>query len=618
VPDVLDTLSDAELCQLYYEQGGEGWVRRYFPERFTRPFTFYQKDFWEWGWRIEPDTYYRPRVECEPRGVGKSTNAEAWVASLLARRKREMIGYVSLEDAKATKHFDGIKSMLETEVLLSVYPHCRPQVQKLRNVAAQWSRDAIVTESGAMVVPLSLLGSSRGWKSPTSKRFDVIVLDDIDKLGVSSAFAQKLLELLKGEILAAGDDNTVVLMPQNLIYRDSVCAKILDFTADILSDRDFKGPYALLKWYDAEKRFLPDGAMEWKITAGESVDPAISIEYAEKLLNKFGKATFDRECQQEVYKVGAEKSFREYDEIYHVITQSELARVYRQKTPPERWHKGRGLDWGTTPKHPTACILATKPTKTDPLDDCVFLVGETVLPRYPSPDPHADPELVSPGRVSRAINETQKRLGVTDSHIKKSLMSHEASAALATFVVDLTEENKQFFSKWKPKKGSGVAQVQEMMRIDPKRPHPFRRHPQTGKPLMGRPRFYIVVEDGQGELYADAEGKLRVRGAKDEKGFARLRAELPEFDERATGKDKIFDDAVDALRGMAAAFFVEGDDLTDGEAKNKLLPQNLHDNVIPTLPLEEQSAAIHARQHWLQEYGVGVKKEDDEHFYFDG
>jgi hypothetical protein len=343
------------------EESGTAWAKHFFPNLFSRPFTAYQEEFWDWGWGIEPEQVYRPRVECEPRGVGKSTNAEAWVVSMVARQKRKMIGYVSLNETKATKHFESIKSMLESDALLTAYPHCKPRIQKLRDTSQQWSREAIVMDSGAMIVPLTLLGSSRGWKSSEGSRFDVIVLDDIDELGQTPEYTKKLIEMLKGEILAAGYDKTVVLMPQNLIYRDSICSQIHDQRADILSNRIFCGPYPLLKWYDAEKVDIPGdttGAKEWVITAGEAFDPAIDLTYATSLLNTYGKSMFDRECQQLVTQIEDDKDFREWSEIYHLVTYSEFRSVMeslgepvwndrrKRLQVPQRWNVGLGFDWG--------------------------------------------------------------------------------------------------------------------------------------------------------------------------------------------------------------------------------------------------------------------------------
>lgn len=586
-------------------QGGAAWAKTYYPNYFTRPFAKYQKDFWQWVWQIEPGKYERPRVECEPRGVGKSTNAEAACASLVARRKRSMIGYVSLNEDKATKHFNSIKSMLESPALLADYPHCAPKVQKLRDTAAQWSRDAIITASDAMIVPLTLLGSSRGWKSPTNQRFDFIVLDDIDALGQSKDFTDKLLELLKGEILAAGDDNTVVLFAQNLIHRNSICTQVLDHRADILSDRIFCGAYPLLKWYDAEKQDLPDGAKKWVITGGETFDEAIPLEYGERLLNKFGKETFDRECQQLVFKVEAEKDFREWDEVFHIITESEFRRVMEQlKEPvwnylretlqiPTRWNVGVGMDWGTTPKHPTAAVFVARPSEASPFRNSHFVFGEVVRPRFPA-DAFAETEAVSPGRVAAAITDFLKNRNIQDGQIRARLMSHEASAALNTMAIDLKDDVKQFFVKWKAQKGSGVPQIQNLLEIDYTRNHPFRRYPNgyvengvdlSGRPLKGCPRIFFIVEDGQGELLLDPSGQLYVAGARDARGFARARFEMPLYEYRNTGEKKIDDDFVDGFRGLMAQFGVLPEEKTLAEKKE--------DKISPAFRLEaiEERAA---------------------------
>lgn len=339
--------------------GGTEWARYFYPHLFDRPFTQYQIDYWQWIDLIEQFEYYRPRVECEPRGVGKSTNAEASVVKLVATGMKKMVGYVSLNEDKAQKHFNNIKAMFESSKLQRIYPGCSPKVQKLQNKAAQWSREAIVCQNGAMVVPLTLLGSSRGWKSEEGYRFDLIVLDDIDALGQSPEFTAKLIELLKGEILAAGDDNTLVIMPQNLIYRDSICSQIYDYRADIMTNRDFRGPYPLLKGdYEAEKVELPGGGREWRITKAEPFDAAIPVSYAEKLLNLYGKQTFDRECQQKVFEIEEDKDFREWNEQFHIITVSEFRRkmeelgepVWNEQRNclqiPPRWNVGLGLDWG--------------------------------------------------------------------------------------------------------------------------------------------------------------------------------------------------------------------------------------------------------------------------------
>jgi len=573
LPTLATLTSTPELIE---KDGPLAWVKRFYPQTFTRDFTSYQKDFWTWGWEIQPDTYYRPRVECEPRGAGKSTTAETWVTQILARKRRRAIGYISGTETLVSKHFSGIRRKLENADLLKTYPHLRPQVQKYRNAFNSWSQDRLVTDAGQTLIPITLHGSNRGFKSDDDMRFDLFVFDDIDSLGESPEVIAKNIDLVKSEILLAGYANTLIVVFQNLIHRDSIVAQVMDYRADMLSDRDFRGPYSLMKWYDAEKVDLPDGGKRWVITAGEPSDPALPIEYCESVLNQVGKDLFDREAQQEVTKVGDDKDFREWNEIFHVITQSEMRRGFPnvklgdeyQLRIPNRWHVGRGLDWGTTRQHPAVNAYVTRPDKTCPYDDFHFVIGEVVMPKFPY-DAHVEAEVVSPGRVANGARVFQQQLGIIPTQIEQSKMSHEASAALNTMIIDLPDELKQFYRKWKAQKGSGVPQLQNMLEIDRNKPHPFRRYPQghalAGQPLMGCPRIFFVVADGQGELYLDGNGKIRVIGATSSAGLARCRFEMPLYLHRNQGTKKIDDDFVDALRGLMSTFGVQADALTETE-----------------------------------------------------
>lgn len=572
--------------QAVERDGPLAWVKRFYPQTFSREFTSYQRDFWQWGWEIQPDTYYRPRVECAPRGAGKSSSAETWLVQILARKRRKTVGYISGTDAKASQHFGGIRRKLENADLLKVYPHLQPQVQKYRNAFNSWSQDRLVTDGGQTIIPITLQGSNRGFKSEDDIRFDLLIFDDIDSLGESPDVIAKNLDLLKSEILLAGYANTLNVVFQNLIHRDSIVTQIMDHRADILSDRDFRGPYPLMRWYDAEKRDLPDGGKRWVITAGEPYDNALPKEYCESILNQIGKDLFDREAQQEVNKVAEDKDFREWDEVFHIITQSEMERgfanvVLRDANGffiPSRWHVGRGFDFGTTRGHPTAIAYVTRPDQTCPHDDAHFVFAEVVMPKFPF-DPSLASEVVSPGRIAHQIKITERMFRILDSQLAmgQSKMSHEASAAKNTLMIDLPQELKVFFNKWKAAKGSGVPQIQNMLEVDRGKPHPFRVYPSghkhAGMPIMGRPRIYFVVADGQGELYCDGDGKVRVRGATDSGGLARCRYEMPLYSHRNAGQKKIDDDFVDGLRGLMSTFGVKAGELTASERFESQIPE---------------------------------------------
>lgn len=513
----------------------------------------------------------------------------------MAKEARRYCLYISATDAQAVKHLTSIKRRLETPALLRDYPHLRPRMEKTRNAMTNWSRQRLVTDGGQVIEAVSLLGHMRGFKSEENIRPDFFVLDDIDAdpSAESQDVVQKKLEVLRTEILPAGGEDTVVLFAQNLIHRDSICAQVMDYRADILSDRHFEGPFSLLKWYDADKVEIEGGGRKWTIIAGEPSDPAISLEYCERLLNRFGKEAFDRECQQDVEKVATDKDFREWDEMYHVATVSEVLQGFQTAGAlhelkasggrliiPDRWEVGTGLDWGTTREHPSVFTAACRPDQRSPFSDIHFAFAEVCLPEYPF-DAHVAPEPVSPGRVARAIRQWQRDAGIMQSQIRAALMSHEASAARNTFLIDLPEDDKVFFTKWQAAKGSGVPQIQNLLEIDRTKPHPFRRDPRTNEPLQGRPRLIFVVADGQGEIYVDSEGRLRVRGPKDAAGMARARFEMPLYSHRNSGKSKINDDFVDAFRGMMAKFAVQAGPLTLFERIEAELPESWRAEAAP-------------------------------------
>jgi hypothetical protein len=618
------------------------WLSHYYPKRFSRPFTEYQKAFHNWGDTIEKDTRPRPRIECEPRGVGKSTSTRGLVVKLLAKNIKSYVLYVCATDNQAQKHFNAIRSMMESEKLLTDYPHLKPQAQKHRpNVNKNWSSERLVTQNGQVVEFISLLGNARGFTTEEGQRPDLIILDDIDDSKDSPHMVAKKLDLLKFSILPAKAENTLVIMPQNLIHRNSICQQIKDQRADILSDRIFVGAYPLMKWYEAEKVDLHDGtnAKRWTITAGDVFDEAISVEYCEQLLNEAGKDSFDRECQQDVFKVLDDKDFREWNEIFHLVTYSEFRNYWQQyKVPvwnaskdlpqiPSNWNVGLGMDWGTTQGHPSAVTAVARPNMNVPLNDCFFVFAEIILPKYPLAT-HEEVPLVSPGRLVLALNQTLTRWNVSEKQVKLRLMSHEASAALNTMAIDLKDELKVFFAKWIAKKGSGVPQIQNVLEIDYTKEHPFRKHPETDLPIQGCPRIFFIVSDDQGELISDNQGKVYVAQPVDADGFARARYEMPLYSSFNTGQNKIDDDFCDSFRGLMNIFGVSSAEITPSEQYELDKPEGLRLANIELLPdvlkerkLQDRNAhdallnlhkPIESNEFRLARYGRMQESEPDE------
>ena len=581
----------AEIAAL--EADPPRWLKHYFPSAFTRDFTRSQLEYIKWVTAIEPGEYFRPVWLCDPRGLGKSTLTRALIVYLLATRRREFVVIISGNDKLAMRHFSSVKRMLENQRVLAVYPHLAPQIQAHKTTATSWSMQRLVCDSGATVEVSSILGSIRGFANEENRRPDFYDFTDIDDAKESIEVTNKKADIIAADFLPALSRWGSCVGDQNLIHRHSIAMGVLDGSRDLLNDRRFIGPNPLMKFYDAKREPIldadghPDG-WRWVITSGEPFDPATPISVAETELNKSGRIPFERECQQNVQIVDEECDFREWDEIFHVCTIDEVRAGFNRAGAalpkdrwPELWEVGDGLDWGTTPGHPSAYSAFTRPDARYPFDDVHMGIIERCAPHFPL-EKGEEAEKVSPRRVARMIRQAWREIGLIQEP-KLSRMSHEASAAMNAFLLDIDDEADQvFFRKWKAQKGSGVPAMQSLMEIDRSRPHPFRIDPRTGEPLMGYTRFILVVAKGQGELYLDAAGILRVKSAIDCHGFARARFEIPLYSHRNQRDKKKNDDWMDGTRGCLADFAIGAADApTEFRVEERLHRQFLPGNLPP-------------------------------------
>lgn len=594
------------------EASWRSWLRTLFPKYITE-FAQYHIDFWEWVWKVEKGKQPRTFVAIWPRAGGKSTSAELAALALGARNTRKYILYVSATQEQADDHVQNVGALLESSSVEKYYPDLATRALNKFGSSKGWRRNRLRTKSGFTIDALGLDTAQRGVKLE-EQRPDCIIVDDVDEETDSLPLTEKKIKILTRALIPAGAADVAILFVQNLVHKDSVFARLVDGRADFLADRIVSGPTPALKNFTFER----EDSGRYVITSGLPTWSEMGVDRCQEMIDDMGLLAFRAECQHEVDLIGAEKDFREFNEIYHVITWSEYAEgfdriganvrdAHGRPWIPQRWLKGRGLDWGTTPGHPTAVHHVAVPSEAEPLHTKKFVYREIVRPTWPPSDPHGTVEEVSPGRIASAIKDSERQWAEV---MMTSLMSHEASAALNTFIIDLPEDLKVFFNKWKPRRGSGVPQVQEALTIDYSKPHPFRRYPQgyfilsgdleidmSGQPIMGCPSMFLIVEDGQGELYIDNEGVLRVRGAVNEKGMSRLRAEFPVYNQYNTGQAKIFDDSVNALCGLANTFFVPAASLTRGERVERQLEKiyrgRTFDDVL-ALPPEVRDGAIHA------------------------
>ena len=309
--------------------------------------------------------------------------------------------------------------------------------------------------------------------------------------------------------------------------------------------------------------------------------------------------------------------FPMYSEIHHVITWKEFADVIgaeaisRDRTSgairyhiPNHWKIGVAMDVGTTVQHPNVCIWAATAAKDSHLAGSVFLYRQFVVA-----------EGAYPGMVGPMIKHKMSADREMD-RVAMWLMSHEAASERLAY----NYEHELPFASWKTELGytQGIAQIQDYLALDKEQEHPFRQG------INGRPRLYIIVDEEEGSLIETTDGFTVAPGSTDA-GFKRLRDELPQYHipESEIGKPakqqrpfKLFDDAIDCLRALAAQYFPVIQDFSSEQALDKLLPVAFQQDNLKNTLISGGAGAMHAYEDYFHKARVELEADSDDHAYY--
>lgn len=251
-----------------------------------------------------------------------------------------------------------------------------------------------------------------------------------------------------------------------------------------------------------------------------------------------------------------------FSEVCSVITWSEFVKVFGpaavgidgQPRIPKGWKHRVAHDCGTTDDHPSVIIAAAMSPANSKLPKHLFFHTQIFHGEG------AHPLILAP------IIKEKLRTYIKEGDIEAWLISHEANAERMIY-------NDEFglpFTQWDTEAGytQGYPQTQHYFTPYPGE-NPFR-------PLIeGHPRAFIIVEDRQGMLLPNDDGRLvgEVEGRNNrlwkvapplnnEGGFKRTREELPRIHipQSEAGKPvkaqrhfKKFDDAFDVVRAIMAS-----------------------------------------------------------------
>lgn len=277
----------------------EPWLRALFPRYVRHNFAPRHRLFWEWVWSIEEEMP-RPFVGIWSRGGAKSSSVELAVAALGLRGVRKYVLYIRGTQDRADDSVQNIATMLESSAVERFYP---PHGQRLLSKFGDsrgWRRNRIRTEGGLTIDALGLDVAARGVKLDEN-RPDVFCLDDVDERHDTKEATEKKLTTLKESIGPAGSPNVAVIAIQNLIIPRGVFGRLVDGSADFLSQRILSGPEPAVLGLKTEPAVDAEtGEGYQRITAGTPTWEGQDLAACQALIRLIGFSSFNRECQHQV------------------------------------------------------------------------------------------------------------------------------------------------------------------------------------------------------------------------------------------------------------------------------------------------------------------------------
>lgn len=273
------------------------WCLDVFPQYYSDNFGERHRLFWEHIEQIGETSNLPALVAIWPRGSGKSTTVEGAIVRMAAKRVRRYGWYISATQDQADKHVASVAGMLEAQTIGYYYPDLSKRLLDKFGQSEGWKRNLLRCASGFSLEAIGLDKAVRGGKMDWV-RPDLIILDDIDGRHDTAATVERKIQIITESILPAGAMDTVVIMVQNLIHKDSIASRLAgrsEKKADFLLQRKVLGPYPAVVGLQTE--VTPDGI---RIVAGTSTWDGQDLAICEKQINDWGLASFGREAQHDV------------------------------------------------------------------------------------------------------------------------------------------------------------------------------------------------------------------------------------------------------------------------------------------------------------------------------
>lgn len=256
--------------------------------------------------------------------------------------------YFSGTQLKIDGHAKSISGLLTSGVIAKHAPalaKVKRSTEGSRSLG--WKADFIYT-SADYVFHFGSLESGLAGANIDDIRPTLMVPDDIDNRKLSAVIAKKNLETFTTEILPMGSTGTLTFFAQNLINRYSVMYQIHKGFARVLTNRMPAKPIPALINPKFEVRTI-NGIVKDVITGGTPTwAEVMDIQGCQEELDRIGLPAFMKECQHELDSDKIGLIFKNYDDLVHVISESEFASVYGSKDAWKKFYKWSLNDYART------------------------------------------------------------------------------------------------------------------------------------------------------------------------------------------------------------------------------------------------------------------------------
>ncbi len=535
-------------------KGWRAWYAEMFGADFVAALAPHHVEAIDWHWkalnaRLRGEYFrYDTYISIWSRGHMKSTIARRIAVADACISTRAGVGgyclYVSGTKDKVRGHALSLESLITSAKVRQYYPALGVVKKSAANQSKGWTKNFIYTDAG-YVFHFASLDEGVAGANVDNIRPTLIIPDDIDDRKSSPAVAEARYQVFTREVLPTKQLGTLFLLAQNLINRFSVTSRIYKGTSRILANRFPTKPVPAIRNLVTEPRTV-DGIVKDVVLAGEPTWALYGLARAQADIDTFGLEAFMAECQHDVGQQKSGLVLPEWDEKVHVITWSEFAKIYGQRSIPERWKKYVGHDWGNT--HPCVVSCVATAAQGDPLAGTHFVFAGLTFPQNTQSDDVALAmiERLAPGIDLSAVRQIPAELiakhiqgGVTglmnapremarqticeqvatwaaNSSFTMWHMSHEQKTIRNNYIVNYGLP----FSACNPGASGGVEQIRSYLRVDYRQQHPFRPN------AKGWAGLYFIVDDDQ--LFAMSDGEATSL-ARDDKGLKLWRDQFPEW-----------------------------------------------------------------------------------------